>query len=142
VAAGVWRINKDLRLMILGASSIMAVLLLVLGLELPFWSVTIVAALLGVVAGYTNIFLVSWLQGNINTNFRGSVMSALVLCSTGLAPISFVVSGFLVQLGFQTLFVSAGLALSIVAIFMALRSKEWSREMTVALADATDRSTS
>ena len=137
VAAGVWRIKKDLRLMILGASSIMAVLLLVLGLEVPFWGVTIVAALLGVVAGYTNIYLVSWLQGNINTNFRGSVMSALVLCSTGLAPISFVVSGFLVQLGFQTLFVSAGLALSIVAVFMALRNKEWSREGTVALADAT-----
>jgi len=135
VVAGVLRIDKDLRLMILGASSIMAVLLLALGLELPFWSVTIIAALLGVVAGYTNIYVVSWLQGNINANFRGSVMSALVLGSTGLAPISFAVSGFLLQLGFQTLFVSAGLALSMVAIFMALRSKEWSREATVALSE-------
>ena len=112
-------------------------LLLVLGLDLPFWSVMVIAGLLGIVAGYTNIFVVSWLQGNIGTNFRGSVMSALVLGSTGLAPISLAVSGLLVQLGFPTLFVSAGLMLSIVVIFMALRSKEWSREATVALSDAT-----
>jgi hypothetical protein len=52
------------------------------------------------------------------------------------------VSGFLVQLGFPTLFVSAGVAVSLVAIFMALRSREWSREATVALADAADHSTS
>jgi hypothetical protein len=142
LAAGVWRIDKDLRLMILGACSIMALLLLALGLDLPFWPVMIIAGLLGVVAGYTNIFVVSWLQGNINTNFRGSVMSALVLGTTGLAPISLAVSGLLLQLGFQTLFVSAGLALSLVAIFMAMRSREWSRGMTVALSDATDRSTS
>jgi MFS family permease len=138
ITAGVWRIDKDLRLMILGASSIMAVLLLVLGLELPFWSVTVIAGLLGVVVGYTNIYVVSWLQGHIDTNFRGSVMSALVLGSTGLAPISFAVSGFLVQLGFQTLFVSAGLTLTIVAIFMALRGKKLSQgTTTVALSDAT-----
>jgi hypothetical protein len=137
ITAGVWRIDKDLRLMILGASSIMAVLLLLLGLELPFWSITVIAGLLGVVAGYTNIYVVSWLQGHIDTNFRGSVMSALVLVSTGLAPISFAVSGFLVQLGFQTLFVSAGLTLSMVAILMALRSKKWSQgTTTVALSDA------
>jgi MFS family permease len=137
LAAGVWRIDKDLRLMILGACSIMAMLLLVLGLDLPFWSVMVIAGLLGIVAGYTNIFVVSWLQGNIGTNFRGSVMSALVLGSTGLAPISLAVSGLLVQLGFPTLFVSAGLMLSIVVIFMALRAKEWSREATVALSDTT-----
>jgi hypothetical protein len=136
LTAGLWRIDKDLRLMILGASAIMATLLLVLGLDLPFWSVLVIAGVLGIVAGYTNIFVVSWLQGNIGIDFRGSVMSALVLGTTGLAPISLAVSGFLVQLGFPTLFVSAGVTLSLVAIFMALRSKEWSREATVALADA------
>jgi hypothetical protein len=142
LAAGVWRIARDLRLMILAASAIMATLLLVLGLELPFWSLLVIAGLLGIVTGYINIFVVAWLQGNINTNFRGSVMSALVLGSTGLAPISLAVSGLLVQLGFPTLFVSAGVTLSLVAIFMALRSKEWSREATLALADAADRPTS
>ena len=138
IAAGVWRIEKDLRLMVLGACSIMALLLLVLGLELPFWSVTVISGLLGVVAGYTNIFVVSWLQGHIDTNFRGSVISALVLGSTGLAPISLAVSGLLLQLGVSTLFISAGLMLSIVVIFMALRGKEWSQgTATVALPDAT-----
>jgi MFS family permease len=138
VAAGVWRIDKDLRSMILGACSIMALLLLVLGLELPFWSVTVISGLLGIVAGYTNIYVVSWLQGHLDTNFRGSVMSTLVLGSTGLAPISLAVSGFLVQLGFPTLFVTAGLTLSIVAIFMALRGKKWSQPTApVALSDAT-----
>jgi MFS family permease len=142
VAAGLWRIEKDLRLIILGACSIMALCLLVLGLELPFWSVMLISGLLGVVSGYTNIYVVSWLQGNIDPNFRGRILSALVLGTTGLAPISLAVSGFLVQLGFPTLFVSAGVAVSLVAIFMALRSREWSREATVALADAADHSTS
>jgi len=65
-------------------------------------------------------------------------MSTLVLGSTGLAPISRAVSGLLVELGFQTLFVSAGLTLSVVAIFMALRGKDWSQgTTTVALSDAT-----
>ena len=96
----------------------------------------IIVGLLGVVAGYANIYVVSWLQGNINANFRGSVMSALVLGSTGLAPISLAVSGVLVQLCFPTLFVSAGVTLALVAVFMALRSKNCSREATVALADA------
>ena len=138
VVAGVWRIDKDLRSMILGACSIMTVFLLVLGLELPFWSVAVIAGLLGVVAGYTNIFVVSWLQGHIDVSFRGSVMSALVLGTTGLAPISLAVSGLLLGLGFQTLFVSAGVTLSIVAIFMALRGKDWSKgTTTVALSDAT-----
>ena len=90
----------------------MALLPLVLGLDLPFWSVMVIAGVLGIVAGYTNIFVVSWLQGNIGTDFRGSVMSVLVLGTTGLAPISLAVSGFLVQLGFPTLFVSAGVTLS------------------------------
>jgi MFS family permease len=142
VAAGLWRIEKDLRLIILGACSIMALCLLVLGLELPFWSVMVISGLLGVVSGYTNIYVVSWLQGNIDPNFRGRILSALVLGTTGLAPISLAVSGFLVQLGFPTLFVSAGVAVSLVAIFMALRSRDWSREGTVALADAADHSTS
>jgi MFS family permease len=137
VAAGLWRIEKDLRLIILGACSIMALCLLVLGLELPFWSVMVISGLLGVVSGYTNIYVVSWLQGNIDPDFRGRILSALVLGTTGLAPISLAVSGFLVQLGFPTLFVSAGVAVSLVAIFMALRSREWSREATVALAGTT-----
>ena len=65
-------------------------------------------------------------------------MSALVLGTTGLAPISLAVSGLLLGLGFQTLFVSAGVTLSIVAIFMALRGKDWSKgTTTVALSDAT-----
>ena len=67
-------------------------------------------------------------------------MSALVLGSTGLAPISLAVSGLLVQLRFPTLFVSAGVTLALVAVFMALRSKDWSREATVALAEGADRS--
>jgi MFS family permease len=137
VAAGLWRIEKDLRLIILGACSIMALCLLVLGLELPFWSVMVISGLLGVVSGYTNIYVVSWLQGNIDPDFRGRILSALVLGTTGLAPISLAVSGFLVQLGFPTLFVSAGVAVSLVAIFMALRSRKWSREATVALAGTT-----
>lgn len=142
IAAGLWRIEKDLRLIILGACSIMALCLLVLGLDLPFWSVMTISGLLGVVSGYTNIFVVSWLQGNIDPNFRGRILSALVLGTTGLAPISLAVSGFLVQLGFPTLFVSAGVAVSLVAIFIALRRREWSREATVALADAPDHLTS
>jgi MFS family permease len=142
IAAGLWRIEKDLRLIILGACSIMALCLLVLGLDLPFWSVMTISGLLGVVSGYTNIFVVSWLQGNIDPNFRGRILSALVLGTTGLAPISLAVSGFLVQLGFPTLFVSAGVAVSLVAIFMALRRREWSRQATVALADAPDHLTS
>jgi len=38
------------------------------------------------------------------------------------------------------LFVSAGVTLALVAVFMALRSKDWSREATVALAEGADRS--
>src|ERR1700756_385662 len=142
VAAGLWRIEKDLRLIILGACSIMALCLPAFALDLPFWSVMTISGLLGVVSGYTNIFVVSWLQGNIDPNFRGRILSALVLGTTGLAPISLAVSGVLVQLGFPTLFVSAGVAVSLVAIFMALRRREWSREATVALADAPDHLTS
>ena len=85
-----------------------------------------VLAAMGVLAGLINVQVFAWLQARIPDELRGRVLSLVMLGSFGLAPVSLVVAGILVEIGAITpMFIGAGaiVAAAVVAGF-ALRVPE------------------
>lgn len=81
----------------------------------------IIAAGLGVAAGYLGIVLISALQERAEPSRLGRVMSLVVLAAVALDPISYAATGYLITYGVGWLCLGAGLALGIIAI-LALRN--------------------
>lgn len=81
----------------------------------------IVAAGLGIAAGYLGVVLISALQERADPARLGRVMSLVVLATVALDPISYAVTGYLIAYGVAWLCLGAGLALGGIAI-LALRN--------------------
>jgi MFS family permease len=68
----------------------------------------LLSVIMGVGVGIFNIVLISWFQKEAPPNMVGRVMSLLTFASVGLMPISFALSGMLVDLHAPFLFALAG----------------------------------
>lgn len=66
-----------------------------------------VVALAGLAAGSLNPLILSWLQRATPSALQGRVMSLAMLGAVGLTPVSFMVSGMLVEYGTGTVFLTA-----------------------------------
>jgi MFS family permease len=68
-----------------------------------------IGAVIGLGVGFTNVRLIAWLQGRTPEQYRGRVMSLLMLGSVGLAPISLAIAGVVIDFGaVSLLFALAG----------------------------------
>jgi hypothetical protein len=107
------------------ASVVLSALLAGLALPMPLWLVCLEAGLLGAVAGFVNISVLSWLQGRVPGELLGRVMSVLGLASAGIAPLSLAVAGLFAKFGTDALFLGAGGMLLLTAILVrrALHSR-------------------
>lgn len=76
----------------------------------------VLAAIAGVVIGYTNIAYITWIQRRIPRNLMGRVMSLLMVGSGALVPISMAVSGALVQVSLDGVLLVAGLGMVVLAL--------------------------
>lgn len=89
-----------------------------------FGSTAAVAAttlLIGMANGYVNINFFTWLQKRIPQELMGRMMSLLIVFSLGLAPVSNVVAGAILQINLNVLFIGGGLlmaALSLLAVVL------------------------
>lgn len=114
-----------------GTSALLIALMLAVGLVLMGFVSSLplamaVLAAMGVLAGLINVQVFAWLQARIPDELRGRVLSLVMLGSFGLAPVSLVVAGILVEIGAITpMFIGAGaiVAAAVVAGF-ALRVPE------------------
>jgi MFS family permease len=73
----------------------------------------VLMALIGLVAGYIQVLVASWLQIKSDPQMRGRVMSVVMLSAYGLTPLSYVLTGALVQISVSFMFVATGCLLLI-----------------------------
>lgn len=73
---------------------------------------------LGVIGGYLQVAMMSWLQKRISLDMLGRGMALLMFLFMGLAPVSAALSGWLVGIvGLGTIFAGAGVAMLVVVLF-------------------------
>jgi MFS family permease len=82
----------------------------------------VLMALMGMIAGYVQVLMQSWLQTKSNPQMRGRVMSVVMLSAYGLTPLSYVVTGALTQISISFMFRVTGLVLLIALAFCAFGS--------------------
>lgn len=82
----------------------------------------VLMALMGMVAGYLQVLIQTWLQTKSNPQMRGRVMSVVMLSAYGLTPLSYVVTGALSQISISFMFRVTGLVLLIALAFCAFGS--------------------
>ena len=82
----------------------------------------VLMALIGLVAGHIQVLMASWLQTKSDPQMRGRVMSVVMLSAYGLTPLSYVLTGALVQISVSMMFIATGSFLLIALAFCALGS--------------------
>ena len=113
-----WLPAAGIHTKVAAASLMLSVLLAGLALPMPLWWVCLDAGLLGAVAGFINVSLLSWLQGRVRGDMLGRVMSVLGLASAGITPLSLAVAGLLAKFGVGTLFLGASALLLLTTAVM------------------------
>jgi MFS family permease len=77
----------------------------------------ILMALIGMIAGYTQVLMATWLQTKSDPRMRGRVMSVVMLSAYGLTPLSYLLTGALTQISISFMFLVTG---SLLLIALAL----------------------
>jgi MFS family permease len=79
--------------------------------------IAVIALLMGVANGYVNINFFTWLQKHIPQELMGRVMSLLIFSSVGLAPVSNALTGALLQINLNLLFIGGGVLMAALSLF-------------------------
>ncbi|MGA2820195.1 MAG: MFS transporter [Anaerolineales bacterium] len=92
----------------IGVTSLMGVMLALVGVVPNVLFASLVVAWMGLGSGFINVIIVSWLQRSVETGLLGRLMSLVMFASQGLAPVSYVIAGFLVDAHATVMFLAAG----------------------------------
>jgi MFS family permease len=82
----------------------------------------VVMALIGIVAGYLQVLMATWLQTKSDPRMRGRVMSVVMLCGYGLTPLSYLLTGALTRISVSFMFVVTGISLIVALAICAVGS--------------------
>ncbi len=104
---------------LLGISGLLGVGLGLIGIAPGVVVVTGLMFLMGLGVGFINVNVVTWVQQRTETAMLGRVMSLMMLGSVGLAPISLVITGVIIDAQATFVFVAAG-AIILVAVGLGL----------------------
>lgn len=103
---------------LLAIDAVVGVLLLALGQAANAWQAGLVFFVLGVLGGFTQVAVFSWLQQRVPREMLGRAMSIFMFVFMGLAPLSAAVTGWVMQYAsLGALFAGAGLFLLAAAAF-------------------------
>jgi MFS family permease len=105
--------------MLLGLSALLGLGLGLIGIAPNVLVVTGLMFAMGLGVGFINVNVVTWVQQRTETAILGRVMSLLMLGSQGLAPLSLVVTGLLIDIQPTFVFVGAGV-LILIAVGLGL----------------------
>ncbi len=86
-----------------------------------FWACALMAVM-GMIAGYTQVLMATWLQSKSDPNLRGRVMSVVMLSAYGLTPLSYMLTGALTQISVSFMFITTGLLLLVALAICAFGS--------------------
>lgn len=82
----------------------------------------VLMGLIGVIAGYIQVLMASWLQTKSDPQLRGRVMSVVMLSAYALTPLSYLLTGALTQISVSFMFVVTGLVLLVALALCAFGS--------------------
>ena len=91
-------------------------LLMPFGFLDSMWIAAVAALVIGVAEGYAGIMFMSWLQARTPRKLMGRVMSLLMISAVGLSPLSHAVSGALLKLSLEWVFLGAGGLLALLCL--------------------------
>jgi MFS family permease len=107
----------NLGLTLLLVDGIAGVLLMPLGLVTAVWQGMLLIAVMGILGGYIQVAVFTWIQQQVAPNMLGRMMSIFMFVFMGLAPLAAAAAGWLASMvSLSTLFVGAGLFLSVAAL--------------------------
>jgi MFS family permease len=127
VAAGVLRRppGRAFAAAMLGSTAVLGAGLALLG-AVPTAGLAVVAAfLVGLAEGYIIVEFVTWLQLRTNKEELGRMMSILLFVSVGMAPISNLIAGALLQVSVSLVMIAAGGLILLVGLIAALSPSVW-----------------
>lgn len=111
------------------------ILLMPFGFLRMMWLAAGVSLLIGIIGGYTEILFVSWLQGRTPSAMMGRVMSLVMVSAVGLSPISSAVSGALIRISLEWVFMGAGALMAVFCLIMGFRREIRDMRMTGSVGD-------
>jgi MFS family permease len=107
----------NLGLTLLLVDGIAGLLLMPLGLVTSSWQGALLLAVMGVLGGYIQVAVFTWIQQQVAPHMLGRMMSIFMFVFMGLAPVAAAGAGWLASLvSLSALFIGAGLFLSVVAL--------------------------
>jgi len=107
----------NLGLTLLVVDGLAGILLMPLGLITSSWQGMLILGAIGVLGGYVQVAVFTWIQQRVAPQMLGRMMSIFMFVFMGLAPLTAAAAGWLAsQLTLATLFTGAGLGLSIAAL--------------------------
>jgi len=102
----------SLGLTLLAVDAMVGLLLVPLGLVTASWQAMLPMAAIGVLGGFVQVAVFTWLQQRVPQTMLGRMMSIFMFVFMGLAPLAAAVAGWLAsQLSLDALFAAAGLTL-------------------------------
>lgn len=103
---------------LLVADGVVGLLFIAMAGVAGIWQGVGVLVALGVIGGYLQVAMMSWLQKRISLDMLGRGMALLMFLFMGLAPVSAALSGWLVGIvGLGAIFAGAGMAMLVVVLF-------------------------
>jgi MFS family permease len=106
--------------LMVGTAVLFGASLAIVGLAPSLPLLLLALAVMGVVAGASNPYLISWLQRRTDTSMQGRVMSLVMLASVGLEPLGLALGGVVAERNLQLLFWGAGALIVLVGLAATL----------------------
>jgi MFS family permease len=106
--------------LIAGTSVLFGASLALVGFASTLPLLLVALAVMGVVAGASNPYLISWLQRRTETSMQGRMMSLVMLASVGLEPVGLAVGGVVAERHLELLFWGAGALIVLVGVAATL----------------------
>lgn len=113
-------------------------------LVMPFGFLTsmllaaVIALIVGVAGGYTDVIFATWLQARTPQRMLGRVMSLLMIATVGLGPVSNVLAGALIKLSLEGVFVGAGAMIALLCLAVGFRREVRTMAMPASVREQTD----
>ncbi len=108
VSAGIWRPSGRRGMFILMFPFVVGLGLIGMAFVGHVVWAAAIRALVGVMNGFTNVFVTSILQARVERSMMGRVMGIITLAMFGLLPLSFLLGGLLSTFGVTVLFLTSG----------------------------------
>ena len=113
-------------------------------LVMPFGFLTsmllaaVIALIIGVGGGYTDVIFATWLQARTPRRMLGRVMSLLMIATVGLGPVSNVLAGALIKLSLEGVFIGAGALIALLCLAVGFRREVRTMAMPASVRAQTD----